>query len=304
MVVLAQEHGIVDDEGGLRIGCDIRRLAEVAGVSLRTLSISTLPHLIQEMKLLKWKRGKGTQSGTFLLPPPPQGRTSYNTKVTTHFSVEGYAPPKNALETLRLLIRMRYGYTKSDTLLKLGMPAMFVAVALASSSHPSRGYTAAELAERTGRRRRALEAPDGPLRRLKAAAVVQETGDGFYRFTAEFAANYERALEHSGITYAEREQRRRHARDREARNAKLQTGKRTSRLRGREQMERLLKKKQDAAKRRGETQERKKPKDIPGPGEVQQRIDRLVREGLSEKWARRAVLAPDHRLRCGCEVCG
>jgi hypothetical protein len=251
------------------------------------------------MKLLRWKRGKGTQPSEFLLPPPPQGREDRIIRIDTHFNDTVCAPPKDALETLRLLVRMRHGYAKHDTLLKLGMPAMFVAVALAGSEQQARGYSATELAERTGRRVRDLEAPDGPLKRLKAAGVVQETREGFYRFTGEFAANYERALEYSGITYAEREQRRRHARDREARDDKLRTNERPTRLRGKEQVRRLLKK-------RREQERQAKPSEacFPAPGEVQQRIERLIREGMSEKFARRAVLAPDHPLRCECEVCG
>jgi len=33
------------------------------------------------------------------------------------------------------------------------------------------------------------------------------------------------------------------------------------------------------------------------------RIRRLVKEGMSETWARRTVLADGHPLGCGCEVC-
>jgi putative DNA primase/helicase len=37
--------------------------------------------------------------------------------------------------------------------------------------------------------------------------------------------------------------------------------------------------------------------------EQEREIRRLVRKGMSEKWARRAVLASGHPLNCGCEVC-
>jgi hypothetical protein len=37
--------------------------------------------------------------------------------------------------------------------------------------------------------------------------------------------------------------------------------------------------------------------------EQEERIPRLVKQGMSEKWARRTVLASDHSLDCGCEVC-
>ena len=37
--------------------------------------------------------------------------------------------------------------------------------------------------------------------------------------------------------------------------------------------------------------------------ELEERTGRLVRQGMSEKWARRTVLASDHPLGCKCEVC-
>lgn len=37
--------------------------------------------------------------------------------------------------------------------------------------------------------------------------------------------------------------------------------------------------------------------------EEERRADKLVREGMSETWARRTVLASDHPLSCDCEVC-
>jgi hypothetical protein len=40
-----------------------------------------------------------------------------------------------------------------------------------------------------------------------------------------------------------------------------------------------------------------------GTPEQAERIRRLVKEGMSERWARRTVLAHGHPLDCGCEVC-
>jgi hypothetical protein len=37
--------------------------------------------------------------------------------------------------------------------------------------------------------------------------------------------------------------------------------------------------------------------------EQEERVRRLVKEGMAEKWARRTVLAGDHPLGCDCEVC-
>jgi hypothetical protein len=285
-VALAAEHGIFDDEGNVRIGCDTRRLAEAAGTRQATVCESGLPTLAA-MKLLRWKRGKGTKSGSFLLPSPG-GRTERITKVATHFSDTGYAPPKNALEILRLLVRMRTGHSNHVKVLRLGMPAMFVTVALSTS--PRRGQSLTELAQSTGRRERVLR---DVLKKLKAAGIARETSEGLYRLTDEYAAAYERHLDLSGITYAERAQRRAHEKDRERRAAGLPTDQRTERLRGPEQTQRLLKKRREeeacrkaaAASReaspdtRDETREKR-----------ERRIQKLIGEGMSEKWARDEVL--------------
>jgi hypothetical protein len=37
--------------------------------------------------------------------------------------------------------------------------------------------------------------------------------------------------------------------------------------------------------------------------EQAERIRRLIKEGMSETWARRTVLADNHPLDCDCEVC-
>ncbi len=293
-VALAAEHGIFDDEGNVRIGCDTRRLAEAAGTRQATVCESGLPSLVK-MGLLRWKRGKGTKASVFSLPPPPQGRTDRIIKVSTHFIDTTYAPPKNALETLRLLVRMRTGHSKHIHVLRLGMPAMFTTVALAAQ-HP-RGQSLAELAEGTGRRKRDLR---DVLKKLKGAGIARETSEDTYRLTDEYAANYERHLELSGITYSERAQQRAHKEDRRRRDARLRTDKRPSRLRGKEQLTRLLKKRQEEAKHKSAKQEGEHEK----PSESQQeRIDRRIREGMSPKWARRSVLAPDHDFRCACQVC-
>jgi hypothetical protein len=69
-------------------------------------------------------------------------------------------------------------------------------------------------------------------------------------------------------------------------------------------MQRLLRKRREEEKhRKGAGMDHDRPEDPPKepPGV---RIERLVREGVSRKFARIAVLAPDHPLRCSCEVCG
>jgi hypothetical protein len=257
LVILADEHGILDDESYLRIGCDTRRLAEVAGMSKETLTRSALPYLMRDMKLLSWRRGKGRKAGVFLLKKPPC--TSYANKVSTHFNGVSYADPKNALETLRLLIRNRAGHPKTAVLLKLGMPAMFTAIALASA--PSRGYTLEEIAERTGRRKSTLDSQtkrDTPIKRLRAAGIIQEISEGRYRLTKAFASRYEQALEWSGTTYSERQQKRRHGEDRRRRDAKIPTDRQKRDLKGPEHNARILKRNRGRERDRWIEEQRKK----------------------------------------------
>jgi hypothetical protein len=221
-VVLAEECGIVDDSGQLRIGSDVRRLAEVGGIAHQTVCNTGLP-LLSKMGLVRWRKGKGTKAGTLVLPHPRTVRYLTTKVIHTaqrggeHFSGQIRHTPEHALQTLRLLIRMRRGYSKSAQLMRLGMVPMFITVSLFAAPH--RVHTAEELRQRTGRRgpdvRRACQ-------KLKAAGIVREISQDVYRLTDDFAARYALELERSGITYAERNQRRRHAEDRRARAAELE----------------------------------------------------------------------------------
>jgi putative DNA primase/helicase len=257
LVILADKHGIIDDESYLRIGCDTRRLAEVAGMSKETLTRSALPYLMNDMKLLSWRRGKGRKAGAFLLKKPPC--TSYAIKVRGHFNGVTCADPKSALETLRLFIRNRAGHPKTAVLLRLGMPAMFTAIALASAG--ARGYSLEEIAERTGRRKSTLDSQtksDTPIKRLRAAGIIQEISEGRYRLTKAFASRYERALEWSGTTYSEREQKRRHEEDRRRRDAKISTDRQKRDLKGAEHNARILKRNRDRERDRWIEEQRRK----------------------------------------------
>jgi hypothetical protein len=256
MVMLAASDGIVDDDGQLRIGCDLRRLAEVAGTTQATLSRSALPHLVQELKLVRWRRGKGRQAGVFVLRREREranGETDIN-KEPTHFIDITSTNPETALETLRLLIRMRSGHSKRAKLLRLGMPAMFVTIALVAQG-VRRGQNITELVERTGRQKIDLRRV---LKRLKAAGIVRELSEDVYRLTDDFAGHYEASLERSGITYAEREQRRKHVEDRRARDAKLPVDKLDRELRGKEAMRSVLEERRKEEKHRWIEEQRQK----------------------------------------------
>jgi hypothetical protein len=240
-VAIAAENGVVGDEGELRLGCDTRRLAEVAGLGRKALRESALPQLVK-LRLLSWRRGKGRKAGTFVLKNPKRATdpNKVSTRDTDFIGVTS-AHPQNALRTVGLLIRMRSGSSRSAPLLRAGMAAMFCAVAM-SAGGPSREYTVDELAEATGRRARDLDSPrreDTPLKRLKRIGVVRERTSGCYSLTDRFRERYQEHLDLSGITYSERAQRRRHAADREARDRKIPADTQTSKLRGKEHMNKL-----------------------------------------------------------------
>jgi hypothetical protein len=274
LVIRGADDGIIDDQGNLRIGCDTRTLAEIAGTRQATVCETGLPYLMQDMKLIRWRRGKGTKAGVLVLLNPQKQRNRI-TKESTQFSDTVSHDPKHALETLRLLIRMRRGYDKSRKLLRLGMPAMFTAITLAT--FPLRGQNITELSERTGRTKSDLRRV---LKRLKEASIVRELSRDVYRLTDDFQAQYERELQQSGITQVERAQRRQHELDRARRDEKIPEDKQPTPLRGRELVRRIMERKRKEAKDRGPE---KRLTD-------EQRIRLLIAQGMKPSWARAEVL--------------
>jgi putative DNA primase/helicase len=276
-VIRAAEDGIVDDQGNLRIGCDTRTLAEIAGTRQATVCETGLPYLMKEMKLLSWRRGKGRVASVLVLLNPQNSPNRIN-RVSTHFIDTVSGNPKHALETLRLLIRMRRGWDKRTKLLRLGMPAMFTMIALTTSLR--RGQNITELAERTGRNKYDLK---GVLKRLKEASIVREVSGDVYRLTDDFQAQYERELQQSGIARAERVQRRQHELDRARRDEKIPDDKQPTPLRGREQVQRIMERKRKEA---GDQGTEKRLTD-------QQRIRLLIAQGMKPSWARAEVLGEE-----------
>jgi putative DNA primase/helicase len=274
LVIRAAEDGIVDDQGNLRIGCDMRTLAEIAGTRQATVCESGLPYLVQEMKLVRWRRGKGRQASVLVLVNPENNVNRIN-KVSTHFIDTVSDTQKHALETLRLLIRMRRGRDKRTKLLRLGMPAMFVMIALTTSFQ--RGQNITELAECTGRSKTDLKSV---LKRLKEASIVREVSRDVYRLTDDFQAQYERELQQSGIARVERVQRRQHELDRARRDEKIPEDKQPTPLRGRELVRSIMERKRKEARDQG-TEERLTD---------EQRIRLLIAQGMKPSWARAEVL--------------
>jgi len=273
-VIRAAEDGIVDDQGNLRIGCDMRTLAEIAGTRQATVCESGLPYLVQEMKLVRWRRGKGRQASVLVLLNPENHVKRIN-KVSTHCIDTLSDTPKHALETLRLLIRMRRGRDKRTKLLRLGMPAMFVAIALTTSGR--RGQNITELAECTGRSKTDLKSV---LKRLKEASIVREVSRDVYRLTDDFQAQYERELQQSGIARVERVQRRQHELDRKRRDERLPVDKQPRPLRGKNQMRHIIERKRKEAEDQG-TEERLTD---------EQRIGIYIAQGMKPSLARAEVL--------------
>jgi len=118
---------------------------------------------------------------------------------------------------------------------------MFVTVALVAGGI-RRGQNLTDLAESTGRRKGVLRKV---LVRLKAQGIAREISGQVYRLTDDFADQYERVLKQSGITYAERDQRRRHDEDRKRRDAKLGVDKPKGGLYGKERNKHNLDKRND-----------------------------------------------------------
>ena len=241
LVFLAADYGIVDDDGNLAVGTDVRRLAEVAGTSHTTVCQSGLPHLLLEMKLIRWQKGNGTNAGTFVLVK--LSATTLTTKRNHPIStgtdnISDSSSDQSYAEILRLIIRMRSGQSKGATLLRLGMPAMFTVIALVANG-PRKILTIDKLAEDTGRQKSALKKSGdkpGAIPKLKAAGIIQEVSEEAYRLTDEFADRYEQSLELSGITQSERIQRFRHEEDRKRRLAGIPVEKRIRGLRGKKKM--------------------------------------------------------------------
>src|SRR5215203_3684692 len=274
LVIRAAEDGIVDDQGNLRIGCDMRTLAEIAGTRQATVCESGLPYLVQEMKLVRWRRGKGRQASVLVLVNPENHVNRINTGSTPFIDTVSDTP-KYALETLRLLIRMRRGRDKRTKLLRLGMPAMFTVIALTTSVR--RGQNITELAECTGRNKYDL---NGVLKRLKEASIVREVSGDVYRLTDDFQAQYERELQQSGIARVERVQRRQHELDRARRDEKIPVDKQPTPLRGRDQVRSIMERKRKEA---GDQGTEKRLTD-------EQRIRLLIAQGMKPSWARAEVL--------------
>jgi DNA-binding transcriptional regulator GbsR (MarR family) len=224
LVLAAVENGIATDAEELRVGADVRSLAERAGLSRESLGRSSLPYLTKDLKLITWKRGAGNRAGEFILRKPKL-TADVTIKVSTqYFNGDAYG---DGLFALAQLIRMRTGASRTgrvthlgemQKVARLGMVAMFCMITLTASP---RGLTAEELVGRTGRRRdHVLNA----MRKLSDRNIVKEPRKGFFTFVQGYWSAYEEELRKSLIVESERRQRKQHQKERWNNEQKLKEG--------------------------------------------------------------------------------
>jgi hypothetical protein len=212
LLILATERGVKIDEG-IRVGVDIRTLAETCNVSADTLGKNALPWLSKK-RLVRWRRGKGERAGYFVLHSmrvafDPVYTPAWITRVrlyahTMQHSVELYAQ-------LRQLIRLCYGRSKTRLFGRLGSLAAMVLLPLVIEG---REMHLDDLASITGRESRHL---NSVVNKLIEASLVVEAGKGVYRLPLDFWDRFDFELEESGITEVERLRKRRHDAHREGR---------------------------------------------------------------------------------------
>jgi len=224
LVLLVVERGINASDKELRVGSDVRTLAERAGVARETLCRSTLPYLVKDLKLIRWRKGKGRggQSGTFIVPPPKvtPGVTNKDTYSACGLFIGDTWSESTGevLGTLAEVVRMRSGRAKFATVARLGAVSMFCMVPLFLASGRGAPLDLAELVEATGRRKDNVRRA---ARKMVAARIIEEPFNDHYRLAPNFWSQYQRELRESGILDAEERQRVRHEEDRQARNLDL-----------------------------------------------------------------------------------
>jgi DNA-binding transcriptional regulator GbsR (MarR family) len=222
-VISTVEAGIATDAEELRVGADVRRVAEVAGTNRVTLCRSALPYLV-EQRLITWKRGRGRKAGEFLLRKPKAPSEATIKVSTQYFNGSTYG---DGLDALAKLIRMRTGVSKTgrvtslgemQTVARLGMVAMFCMVTLTTSP---RGLNIDELVERTGRRKDYVRST---MRKLIAAEIAEESREDFFTLAPAFWSAYDKELLKSGIVAAERRQKKQHKKERRDNELRLKQG--------------------------------------------------------------------------------
>jgi DNA-binding transcriptional regulator GbsR (MarR family) len=223
LLIGSVEDGIKTDTEELRIGSDIRTIAERAGLNRVTLCRSALPYLV-EKKHITWKRGRGNKAGEFILRKPKVPSEATIKVTTQYFNGSTYG---DGLDALARLIRMRSGVSKTgkvtrlgemQTVARLGMVAMFCMISLTTLQ---RGLNIDELVEMTGRRKDHVRTT---MHKLIASEIVEEFRKDFFTLAPAFWLAYEKELLRSGIVGSERHQKKQHKRERAENERKLKEG--------------------------------------------------------------------------------
>jgi NrS-1 polymerase HBD domain len=209
LLIMATERGVKTDEG-IRVGVDIRTLAELCNVGVDTLSRNALPWLLKKPhQLVRWRRGKGDKAGYFiLLTPAVESNTIYPRSL---YSVGLYGE-------LRQLIRLCYGRSKKSLFGRLGSLSAMVLLPLVIAA---KQLTLDDLAEKTGRKASHLKSV---VAKMVEASLVVEACEGVYRLPTDFWQRLDIELEKSGIAEAERMRKRQHDGHREIHLVKLLQG--------------------------------------------------------------------------------
>jgi hypothetical protein len=199
LLITARRHGR-PARGGVKVYLSVRALALASGVSRPTV-LNALDRLRAAKLVQRASGGRGTKAGALILKLPQ----AFTTRPRGGGSVDSGQPLRGVL---RELLRLRWGPGRTGK-----TRALYLDVIARSED----GATLSEIAARTGRRR------DNVRRALvmaEARALVECSGEN-YRLVPEFAAALNEELEASGIKRAERLQRDRYEREREAYRERL-----------------------------------------------------------------------------------
>jgi putative DNA primase/helicase len=199
LLITARRHGR-PARGGVKVYISVRALALASGVSKKTAT-KALDRLRAAKLVYRASEGKGAKAGALFL----RVTQGVDTQPRWGGSEDSGLPLR---KHLRELLRLRWGPGRAGK-----TRALYLDVIARSED----GATLSEIAARTGRRRYDVRRA---LVLAEARALVECSGET-YRLVPEFAAALEDELEASGIKRAERLQRDRYEREREAYRSRL-----------------------------------------------------------------------------------
>jgi hypothetical protein len=199
LLITARRHGR-PARGGVKVYISVRALALAAGTSKKTAG-KALDRLRAAKLVYRASEGKGAKAGALIL----RATQGVDTQPHGGGSEDSGLPLR---KHLRELLRLRWGPGRTGK-----TRALYLDVIARSED----GATLSEIAAWTGRRRYDVRRA---LVMAEARALVECSGET-YRLVPEFAAALDDELEVSGVKRAERLQRDRYEREREAYRSRL-----------------------------------------------------------------------------------